>query len=73
MVTCGDSFNVWKSEMRSEEHNGEMNYWVTTESGFTMGPYEDYTMAIQAAWINFGFEGWTISSTSLEQEGNGVY
>lgn len=40
-----------------------MNYWVTTEAGFRIGPYEDYALAFEAAIINFGFDGWTISST----------
>lgn len=41
-------------------------YWVTTEGGYRTGPYDDYAAAIQAAWINFGFEGWTITTTSNE-------
>ena len=40
-----------------------MSYWVTTESGYRIGPYEDYAGAWNAAIINFGFEGWIISST----------
>lgn len=40
-----------------------MIYWVTTDSGFRIGPYEDYAGAWNAAIINFGFEGWIISNT----------
>ena len=36
-------------------------YWVTTGGGYRLGPYNDYCCAIQAAQINFGFEGWTIT------------
>lgn len=38
-------------------------YWVTTNGGYRIGPYDDYATAIQAAWINFGFEGWKITKT----------
>lgn len=40
-----------------------MNYWVTTEAGFRIGPYGDYNAALQAAWIQFGMEGWVITTT----------
>lgn len=40
-------------------------YWVTTASGFRIGPYDDYAKAYEAGIINFGFDGWVISwSTS---------
>ena len=40
-----------------------MMYWVTTDGGYRLGPYEDYASAGEAATINFGMEGWTISHT----------
>lgn len=40
-----------------------MNYWVITASEEALGPYEDYESAHLAATINFGFEGWTITTT----------
>ena len=40
-----------------------MMYWVTTDGGYRLGPYEDYASAWEAATINFGMEGWTISHT----------
>lgn len=40
-----------------------MSYWVTTESGFRIGPYENYAEAFFAATVNFGMEGWVISGT----------
>ena len=36
-------------------------YWVTTDGGYRMGPFDDYESAFFAATINLGFEGWTIS------------
>ena len=36
-------------------------YWVTTDGGFRIGPYEDYANAYFAALNQFGFEGWIIS------------
>lgn len=39
-------------------------YWVTTTAGYRIGPYDDYTLALEAATINFGFEGWTITRTN---------
>lgn len=39
-----------------------MTYWVTTEAGYRLGPYDSYADAFFAASINFGLEGWTISS-----------
>lgn len=39
------------------------NYWVITASEDAYGPYEDYETAFLFARGNFGFEGWTITST----------
>lgn len=36
-------------------------YYVTTESGYRIGPYEDYASAWYAGLNNFGLEGWIIS------------
>ena len=36
-------------------------YWVTTEGGYRLGPFDDYVKAYESALINLGFEGWTIS------------
>ena len=40
-----------------------MNYWITTEAGYRIGPYDTYANAWYSAVENFGFEGWVISST----------
>ena len=40
-----------------------MMYFVTTDGGFRIGPSDDYAKAYEAATINFGMEGWTISHT----------
>lgn len=40
-----------------------MMYFVTTDGGFRIGPFDDYAKAYEAATINFGMEGWTISHT----------
>ena len=40
-----------------------MMYYVTTDGGFRIGPFDDYAKAYEAATINFGMEGWTISHT----------
>lgn len=40
-----------------------MNWFVTTTGGYRIGPYDDYELAYEAALINSGFEGWTISHT----------
>lgn len=40
-----------------------MKYWVITQSEEALGPYEDYATAYIAATTNFGFEGWTITTT----------
>ena len=39
------------------------NYWVITSSEEALGPYEDWESAYIAGTINFGHEGWTITST----------
>ena len=41
-----------------------MMYYVTTAGGYRIGPYDDYVLAMEAAQINFGFEGWTITKTT---------
>lgn len=38
-------------------------YWVVTNSEEALGPYENYEDAYIAATINFGIEGWVITST----------
>ncbi len=43
--------------------NEEEAYWVITSSEGALGPYEDYASAYQAATINFGMDGWTITKT----------
>ena len=50
--------------LHSEE---EMNYWVITKDERAFGPYEDYATAYEFATTNLGFEGWTITTTSLSQ------
>ena len=40
-----------------------MIYYVTTDGGFRIGPFDDYAKAYEAAIINFGMEGWEISHT----------
>ena len=40
-----------------------MMYFVTTDGGYRIGPFDDYAKAYEAATINFGMEGWTISHT----------
>lgn len=40
-----------------------MNYWVITSMEQALGPYEDYASAYHAALVNFGTEGWTITTT----------
>lgn len=40
-----------------------MTWYVTTTGGYRIGPYEDFESAYEAATINFGMEGWTISHT----------
>ena len=40
-----------------------MNYWVITSTEAALGPYEDYESAFIAARTNFGFDGWTITTT----------
>ena len=40
-----------------------MSWYVTTSGGYRIGPYEDFESAYEAATINFGMEGWTISHT----------
>ena len=47
--------------MRDEEPHSEVMYWVTTEGGYRMGPFDDYAMAWYSAIYNLGFEGWIIS------------
>ena len=39
------------------------NYWVITSTEVALGPYEDYESAYIAATINFGMNGWTITTT----------
>ena len=43
--------------------NEETNYWVITASEEAYGPYEDYALAYAAATINFGLDGWVITTT----------
>ena len=40
-----------------------MTWYVTTTGGYRIGPYEDFESAYEAATINFGMEGLTISHT----------
>lgn len=40
-------------------------YWVITSDERAFGPYEDYALAYEFATTNLGFEGWTITTTSL--------
>lgn len=40
-----------------------MMYFVTTDGGYRIGPFDDYAKAYESATINFGMEGWTISHT----------
>lgn len=35
--------------------------WVTTESGDSFGPYEDYADAYFFARTMFGFDGWSMT------------
>lgn len=44
-----------------------MSYWVITSDERAYGPYEDYAAAYEFATTNLGFEGWTITTTSLRQ------
>ena len=46
-------------------HGKEMNYWVITADERAFGPYEDYATAYEFATTNLGFDGWTITTTSL--------
>lgn len=46
----------------SESTEAQM-YWVITESEEAIGPYEDYATAYHAAVINFGLDGWAITTT----------
>ena len=40
-----------------------MKYWVITASEEAFGSYPDYFSAYFFATINFGLEGWTITTT----------
>ncbi len=40
-----------------------MNYWVITASEEAFGPYDSEAEAYLFATINFGLEGWTITTT----------
>lgn len=40
-----------------------MMYFVTTDGGFRIGPYEDYCKAYFSAIEQLGFEGWVITRT----------
>lgn len=46
-----------------------MMYWVTTDGGYRLGPYEDYALAWYSAIYNLGFEGWIISREGSREEG----
>ena len=54
--------------MRDEEPHSEVMYWVNTEGGYRMGPYEEYCLAWYSAVYNLGFEGWIISKEQANRE-----
>lgn len=41
-------------------------YYVTTDGGNLMGPYESYAEAWYSALENFGLEGWVITEIQRE-------
>ena len=38
-------------------------WYVTTDGGYRIGPYDSYDEAFDKAVLNFGMEGWVITHT----------
>lgn len=43
-------------------------FWVTTERGYRIGPYDSYAAAWYAGLENFGLGGWIVSEEKGDRE-----